>query len=107
VEYRLLGETGVCVSPIVCVQTLYNLLERSAERELGPACARYGLSLVPYSPLAGGVLSGKYAVGQPLSPESRAATFSHSASGRPGHVPLLNDRTLTAAERLGVAAVDG
>jgi aryl-alcohol dehydrogenase-like predicted oxidoreductase len=91
-------------SPVACVQTLYNLLERSAERELVPACVEYGLSLVPYSPLAGGVLTGKYVASQPPPPESRAATFTHNTSGRPGHVPLLNDRTLGAAARLGAVA---
>ena len=88
------------LSPAVCVQTLYNLLDRSAERELQPACAQYGLSLVPYSPLAGGVLTGKYVRGAAPPPESRAATFGHSEQGRPGHVPLLNERTLGAVERL-------
>lgn len=91
-------------SPVACVQTLYNLLDRSAERELGPACTQFGLSLVPYSPLAGGVLTGKYAAGQPLPPDSRAATFDHREAGRPGHVPLLNDATLGAAARLGAVA---
>ncbi len=48
----------------VCVQSLYNLLARDVEHELVPACARHGLSLVTYSPLAGGVLTGKYAPGR-------------------------------------------
>lgn len=94
------------LSPIVCVQTLYNLLDRSVEAELAPACARHGLSLVPYSPLAGGVLSGKYAAGQPLPPDSRAAVFGHSERGRPGHVPLLTERTLGVAQRVGQVAAD-
>jgi aryl-alcohol dehydrogenase-like predicted oxidoreductase len=92
------------LSPLVCVQTLYNLLDRSAERELQAACLNYGLSLVPYSPLAGGVLTGKYAPGAPPPPASRAATFGHSEQGRPGHVPLLNDRTLNAVRRLSTIA---
>jgi aryl-alcohol dehydrogenase-like predicted oxidoreductase len=92
------------LSPVVCVQTLYNLLDRSAEAELMPACARHGLSLVPYSPLAGGVLSGKYQAGQPPPPASRAAVFTHTTRGRPGHVPLINERTLGAANRIGEVA---
>jgi aryl-alcohol dehydrogenase-like predicted oxidoreductase len=97
---------GRNLSPVVCVQTLYNLLDRSAERELIPACTSYNLSLVPYSPLAGGVLTGKYARGAAPPPESRAATFEHSQQGRAGHVPLLNERTLGAVERLGALATE-
>lgn len=92
------------LSPVVCVQSLYNLLERSPERELLPVCTQFGLSLVPYSPLAGGVLTGKYVADQPPPADSRAATFTHNAAGRPGHVPLLNERTLGAAARLGDVA---
>jgi aryl-alcohol dehydrogenase-like predicted oxidoreductase len=80
---------------------LYNLLDRSAEREVIPSCVSYGLSLVPYSPLAGGVLTGKYARHAAPPAESRAATFGHAGQGRPGHVPLLNERTFSAVERLG------
>lgn len=91
-------------APAVCVQSLYNLLDRTAERELVPACARHGLSLVPYSPLAGGVLTGKYARRAPLPPSTRAALVGHSAGGRAGHIPLLNEHTLAAAARLVVVA---
>jgi 1-deoxyxylulose-5-phosphate synthase len=94
------------LSPIVCVQTLYNLLDRTVEADLMPACARHGLSLVPYSPLAGGVLSGKYQAGQPLPPASHAAVFGHSERGRPGHVPLLTERTLGVAQRVGRVAAE-
>ncbi len=88
------------LTPVVCVQTLYNLLERGVERDLIPACLRHGISMVPYSPLAGGVLTGKYRHGQPPPSDSRAATFAHNTSGRSGHIPLLSDRNLIAAERL-------
>ena len=42
----------------VCVQVKYNLIDRAAERELAPACVQFGLSLVPYAPLHGGLLAG-------------------------------------------------
>ena len=42
----------------VCVQVKYNLIDRAAERELAPACVEFGLSLVPYAPLHGGLLAG-------------------------------------------------
>jgi aryl-alcohol dehydrogenase-like predicted oxidoreductase len=86
-------------SSAVCVQTLYNLLDRSIERELVPACAKFGLSLVPYSPLAGGVLTGKYGGGE-LPPESRAAYLGARSTGRAGHVPVTSDANVAAARRL-------
>ncbi|MBB3226461.1 aryl-alcohol dehydrogenase (NADP+) [Luteibacter sp. Sphag1AF] len=53
-------------------EPLYNLVDRSAEVEQLPAAAHFGLGVVPYSPLARGVLSGKYAVGAAPDPDSRA-----------------------------------
>lgn len=57
----------------VCVQPLYNIVNRDAEVELLPFCEKYGVGVVPYSPLARGVLSGKYLVGQKPPKDSRAA----------------------------------
>ena len=45
-------------------QDLYNLIERGIEQELIPACEHFGLSIVPYSPLASGFLTGKYHRGE-------------------------------------------
>jgi aryl-alcohol dehydrogenase-like predicted oxidoreductase len=53
------------------VQNSYSLLDREAEREVLPLCAEYGLGFTPYSPLAGGWLTGKYARGAPPPPGSR------------------------------------
>ena len=50
-------------APVVC-QPYYNLLNRMPEVEVLPACAFYGLGVTPYSPVARGVLTGKYAPGQ-------------------------------------------
>ena len=41
----------------VAAQVKYNLIDRAAERELGPACHRFGVSIVPYAPLHGGLLA--------------------------------------------------
>jgi 1-deoxyxylulose-5-phosphate synthase len=41
----------------VAVQVKYNLIDRAAERELAPACEQFGLSIVPYAPLHGGLLA--------------------------------------------------
>jgi aryl-alcohol dehydrogenase-like predicted oxidoreductase len=53
------------------VQNEYSLLEREAEREVLPICAEHGLGFTPFSPLAGGWLTGKYRRGGPLPEGSR------------------------------------
>jgi aryl-alcohol dehydrogenase-like predicted oxidoreductase len=58
--------------PVVC-QPYYNLLNRQPEVEVLPACAHFGLGVVPYSPLARGVLAGKYEPGVKPTAGSRAA----------------------------------
>ena len=58
--------------PVVC-QPYYNLLNRMPEVEIIPACAHHGIGVVPYSPIARGVLSGKYLPGQQLPEGTRAA----------------------------------
>ncbi|MFF2194568.1 aldo/keto reductase [Streptomyces sp. NPDC058157] len=50
-------------SPLVALQLEYSLIERTAERDLIPMARELGLGVVPYSPLGGGVLSGKYGRG--------------------------------------------
>jgi aryl-alcohol dehydrogenase-like predicted oxidoreductase len=56
---------------VVCEQPPYHLLDRRIERELVPMAQTYGLALLPWSPLAGGFLSGKYRRGQAPPPGSR------------------------------------
>ena len=58
--------------PVVC-QPPYNAMSRQIETELLPCCAHYGLGAVVYSPLARGVLSGKYKAGVAPPEGSRAA----------------------------------
>ncbi|MCY0876560.1 MAG: aldo/keto reductase [Firmicutes bacterium] len=50
-------------SPYVSVQPGYSLVDRGIERELVPFCVEYGIGVIPYFPLAGGILTGKYAGG--------------------------------------------
>jgi len=59
-------------APIVC-QPPYNAMSRGIETELLPCCAHYGVGVVAYSPLARGVLTGKYQPGVEPAPDSRAA----------------------------------
>ena len=57
--------------PVVC-QPYYNLLNRMPEVEILPACSHHGIGVVPYSPIARGVLTGKYLPGAQPEPGSRA-----------------------------------
>lgn len=58
-----------------CAQNEYSLVERAPERELLPALAAYGLALVPYFPLASGLLTGKYRRGEAAPADSRFAAW--------------------------------
>ncbi|MBX3587773.1 MAG: aldo/keto reductase [Ramlibacter sp.] len=68
---RLAREIGL-PGPVVC-QPYYNLLNRMPEVEILPACEHHGIGVVPYSPIARGVLTGKYQPGVAPVAGSRAA----------------------------------
>ncbi|MFD7658954.1 aldo/keto reductase [Actinosynnema sp. NPDC059797] len=57
-------------SPLVALQVEYNLVERTGERDLIPMARELGLGVVPYSPLAGGVLTGKYGRDDPAATDA-------------------------------------
>ncbi|HLT28807.1 MAG TPA: aldo/keto reductase [Myxococcaceae bacterium] len=64
----------------VSEQSLYNLLDRTLELEVIPACEHYGLGLIPYSPLKGGILGGalkKQSEGRRTSERSQARIAEH------------------------------
>ena len=65
---------------LVCEQSLYNLIDRTVELEVIPACKAYGLGLIPWSPLKGGVLGGvlkKQADGRRSSDLAQKAIAKH------------------------------
>ena len=65
---------------LVSEQSLYNLLERTVELEVAPACQAYGIGLIPWSPLGGGLLGGilrKQAEGRSASARTREALEEH------------------------------
>ncbi len=83
----------------VCEQPPYSILVRGVEREVLPLCERYGLGVIPWSPLAGGWLSGKYHHGEQ----------GHRASRLPQRYDLSlpgNRAKADAVEKL-VALADG
>lgn len=83
--------------PTSC-QDEHSLLVRGIEAELIPTMRELGLGLLPYFPLASGLLSGKYQRGQPL-PEGARITGSEGAQGR-----YLTDRNWQVVEQLRVFA---
>jgi aryl-alcohol dehydrogenase-like predicted oxidoreductase len=89
------------VVKFVSSQPQYSLLHRGPERELIPLCARSGISQIVWSPLAQGVLTGKYTPGAPPPPDSRAANGTIN-----GFIdPLwLGPKTLEAVQSLKALA---
>ena len=78
----------------VTCQDEYSLLVRKAERDLIPLMQKRGITLLPYAPLAGGFLSGKYLRGKPLPKNARLAYSSHHASD------VINERNWALSEKL-------
>ena len=88
---------------LISDQVEYSLLERGIERELLPACIEHGVGILSYSPLGGGVLTGKYREIVPA--DSRAAAgrgLSDYASRRAAGIV---EAVATAAEGLGATPV--
>jgi aryl-alcohol dehydrogenase-like predicted oxidoreductase len=73
------------LTPVVSIQNEYSLLARGAELEVLPACERLGVALIPYFPLASGLLTGKYHRGAP----GPAGAPPH-ARGGPGDDPVYD-----------------
>jgi aryl-alcohol dehydrogenase-like predicted oxidoreductase len=80
----------------VSSQPQYSMLWRAPEVEVFPQCAENGISQIVWSPLAQGLLTGKYRPGQAPPPDSRAA---HSEMGIAMGL-VMNDKTLQAVDRL-------
>ena len=62
----------------VSEQPPYNLLDRRIENELIPLALRYNLAIIPWAPIAQGVLAGRYKPNEPFAPDSRAARLATS-----------------------------
>ena len=71
------------MSAPVSAQNHYSLLEREAEREVLPACRRFDVGLLPYFPLANGLLTGKYRAGQPAPAGTRLTNRAALLDGAP------------------------
>lgn len=75
-------------------QNNFSLLERAVEREVLPACEKFGLGFLPYFPLASGLLSGKYKRGEGAPEGTRLAAWGARAQG------ALNDQNFDRLEKL-------
>lgn len=80
------------------VQNSYSLLDREPEQALLPLCASHGLGFTPFSPLAGGWLTGKYRAGDAYPAGSRMTLRPEP------YAHLVDERTFRALEAFGAAA---
>ena len=80
-------------APFVSEQPHYNMFERNVEAELLPACAALGVGIIPYFPLASGLLTGKYRAGAPIPEGTRFA-------GNERLQAQLTEETLNKVSRL-------
>jgi aryl-alcohol dehydrogenase-like predicted oxidoreductase len=83
----------------VSEQPPYNLLDRRIENELVPLCQKYGLALLPWSPLAGGILAGRYRAGDVPEGSRAARSGLDSPFGQ-----RLTERSVAAGAKVSALA---
>jgi aryl-alcohol dehydrogenase-like predicted oxidoreductase len=92
-------------TPFISLQPPYSLVARDIEADTLPTCIRHGVGTLVYSPLGGGVLTGKYQAGEPAPVDSRAgrsgATARVNWASR-----MLTERNLTIAEEVSKVAAE-
>ena len=93
--YYVARELGCC--PPVSNQPQYSMMQRYIEPEILPTCVRYGMGQVVWSPLAQGVLTGKYKPGKEAPKGSRGADKKATGRFMQGN---LNDETLQRVQKL-------
>ena len=85
-----------------CLQPEYSLITRDIERELLPLCQAEGLAVIPWSPLAGGILTGKYRRGEDLPAGTRGGDAEEPIT----FTYRLDDRAWRIVDALGKVAAD-
>ena len=91
-------------SPFVALQIEYSLVERTVEHELIPMAAALGMGVLPWSPLGGGVLTGKYA--RTDVADSRDASISATRKGVIASSGHLNERSIEIADVVRAIAAE-
>lgn len=84
-------------TPFVSIQNHYHMLEREQEREIIPFCNAHNVGLLPFFPLAGGFLTGKYKRGQPAPAGSRGESSTYVQE-------YMTDANYTKVERMSAWA---
>jgi aryl-alcohol dehydrogenase (NADP+) len=84
-------------------QPPYSILNRAIEREVLPACDRYGMGVMAWSPLAKGMLTGKYRKGEP-TPDSRRAKFFPEAMSDAASLDAVEE-LIPLAESAGISLI--
>jgi aryl-alcohol dehydrogenase-like predicted oxidoreductase len=93
----------------VCEQPPYSILVRGIEAEVLPTCQRYGMGVIPWSPLAGGWLTGRYRKGQDVPSSHRAQRIPQRYDmSLPGNQAKLEaaDALAQLAEEAGLSLID-
>jgi 1-deoxyxylulose-5-phosphate synthase len=99
---RALGRSELLgLARLDCVQPRYNLLFRQVERELFPLCAEESLGVIPYNPIAGGLLSGKHRRESGPLPGTR---FTHPSAGPTYQERYWHERELATIDALHALA---
>jgi aryl-alcohol dehydrogenase-like predicted oxidoreductase len=82
------------LTPFISAQNRHNVLEARMSQDLADACEKHGLGFLPFYPLAAGLLTGKYKLGEPPAPGTRLSTPNRFYDG------LLSDKNLTNVAKL-------
>ncbi|MCD9022005.1 aldo/keto reductase [Cohnella silvisoli] len=103
VAWELMKALGISelrgFSRYISTQISYSLADRTPEKELIPMCLDQGVGIIPYFPLAGGILSGKYSLTDKAPVSSRADTD-------PNFSKFLDDRTITLGQNVSKLAAE-
>lgn len=93
--------------PLVSTQVEYSLLERGVEREVLPAAVHHGMGLLPWAPLARGVLTGKYRNGTPSDSRAASVHFARYVEHhRTDRATRIVQALVTAADGLGTSPLE-
>jgi len=92
--------------PFTCLQPQYNLLERVIEYEVVPVCLNEGLGIIPWSPLRGGWLSGKYRRGMQRPPEGTRVELAEQKGWGESWSAYANERTWDLIDTLLAVAAE-
>ena len=92
----------------IVIQSQYNLVQRQIESEIVPCCQAHSIGVVPFGPLAGGFLTGKYQRGKPYPDGARLSqtgappppTAQKRTPGRPTFTPTLTEENFDRLEQL-------